>query len=81
MGPGTLYGSVKRLLQQGLIAEADERTDSALGDERRRYYRLSEAGRATLKAELQRFASALSVASDRSLVSSTVWRRAKSTLA
>ena len=41
MGPGTLYGSIKRMLAGGLIAETDERPDMALDDERRRYYRLT----------------------------------------
>ena len=39
MGPGTLYGTIKRMLAAGLVEEADERPDPALDDERRRYYR------------------------------------------
>src|SRR2546426_10163662 len=53
MGPGTLYGSIKRMLKQALIEETDERPDSVLGDERRRYYRITEAGRTALTAELK----------------------------
>jgi len=45
MGPGTLYGSIKRMLAVGLIEETDERPDPALDDERRRYYRLTTQGR------------------------------------
>jgi DNA-binding PadR family transcriptional regulator len=41
MGPGTLYGNIKRLLATNLIEEADERPDPELDDERRRYYRLT----------------------------------------
>lgn len=62
MGPGTLYGSIKRMLADGLIEEAGERPDPAVDDERRRYYRLTERGRACLAAELQRYQDALDVA-------------------
>src|SRR5882672_6142716 len=44
MGPGTLYGTVKRMLADKLIEESDERPDEALDDERRRYYRLTDFG-------------------------------------
>jgi hypothetical protein len=44
MGPGTLYGTVKRLLEAQLIEKSDERPDSHLDDERRRYYRLTGIG-------------------------------------
>lgn len=53
MGPGTLYGAIKRLLDSGLIEEAGERIDPA-GDERRRYYRLSALGRRAVRAETMR---------------------------
>jgi DNA-binding PadR family transcriptional regulator len=62
MGPGTLYGSVKRMLAAGLIAEADERPDPELDDERRRYYRLTAAGRKVAVAETQRLSQAVKVA-------------------
>lgn len=81
MGPGTLYGSIKRMLQKGLIREVGEAADSELGDDRRRYYRLTETGRASLKAELQRFASALSVASGRNLSGSRLLRKVRSAMA
>lgn len=54
MGPGTLYGTVKRLLVEGLIEEAGERPDAALDDARRRYYRLTPSGQQTLQAEVAR---------------------------
>ena len=53
MGPGTLYGSIKRMLASGLIEESDERPDPTMDDERRRYYRLSGLGRQTLHLEVQ----------------------------
>ena len=54
MGPGTLYGTLKRLLQARLIEEADERPDPELDDERRRYYRLTKLGGQVLQAETSR---------------------------
>ena len=56
MGPGTLYGSIKRMLGDGLIEETDERTDPLLDDQRRRYYRLTPFGRRVAEAEAQRLA-------------------------
>jgi DNA-binding PadR family transcriptional regulator len=54
VGPGTLYGSIKRMLNDGLIEELDERPDPELDDERRRYYRLSDFGRRVAIAEAER---------------------------
>ena len=54
MGPGTLYGTIARMLGDGLIAVADERPDPAHDDERRRYYRLTELGRRVASAEALR---------------------------
>jgi len=54
MGPGTLYGSVKRMLADGLIEEAPARPDSELDDQRRRYYRLTGLGERIRVAELAR---------------------------
>lgn len=54
MGPGTLYGSIKRMLADGLIEEAGERPDPALDDERRRYYRLTGIGLRVMRAEVLR---------------------------
>lgn len=61
LGPGTLYGSIQTLLDAGYVEESAERS-IASGDERRRYYRLSNAGRAALKAEAERMASLLRLA-------------------
>lgn len=54
MGPGTLYGSIKRMLADGLIEETGERPDPALDDERRRYYRLTGFGLRIMQAEVLR---------------------------
>lgn len=62
IGPTTLYRSIKHMLEDGLIAESDERPDPALDDERRRYYRLADLGRRVAVAETERLAQALTVA-------------------
>jgi len=67
MGSGTLYGSIKRMLDQGLIEEADERPDPALDDQRRRYYRLTELGRRVGAAEHRRLTSLVDAARLRQL--------------
>ena len=59
LGPGTLYGSIQTLLEAGYVEEAGERSDPVSGDERRRYYRLSGAGRMALKSEAERMAALL----------------------
>jgi len=52
--PSSLYASIKRLLEQGLIEELTERPDPRNDDERRRYYRLSRLGRRVAMAEARR---------------------------
>ena len=54
MGPGTLYGSIKRMLGAGLIEETEDRPDPELDDQRRRYYRLTGLGERVLSAEMTR---------------------------
>jgi len=51
MGPGTLYGSIKRMLKAGLIEETDDRPDPEMDHQQRRYYKLSDFGERVLKAE------------------------------
>src|SRR5687767_14432730 len=67
MGPGTLYGSIKRMIDQGLLEESDERPDPALDDERRRYYGLTELGHRVGAAEHTRLSRLLSAAQLRRL--------------
>jgi len=62
LGPGTLYSSIRSLLEENLIEEVDSREDARLGQERRRYYRLTSAGRKLARAEAQRLADLLRVA-------------------
>jgi DNA-binding PadR family transcriptional regulator len=68
LGPGTLYGAIKRLLNDRLIVEADERPDPEMDDERRRYYRLTDFGEQVLKAEVQRISNMVSVARRKRLI-------------
>lgn len=62
LGPGTLYGSIQRMLKDGLIIEAQERADIAHGDERRRYYRLTSFGLRVLQAEARRLEQLVRIA-------------------
>jgi DNA-binding PadR family transcriptional regulator len=68
MGPGTLYGTIKRMLEAGLIEESDERPDPELDDERRRYYRLTDFGGRVASAEARRLATLLGVAQSKRLM-------------
>ena len=71
LGPGTLYGTIKRLLNDRLIIETDERPDPDLDDERRRYYRLTDFGQQVLKAEVRRLSKMVSVAQTKRLIPKT----------
>jgi DNA-binding PadR family transcriptional regulator len=68
LGPGTLYGSIKRMLGDELIEELDERPDPEMDDERRRYYRLSGFGRRVAVAEAERLAGLVKVARTKKLL-------------
>ena len=54
LGPGAVYTTIRRLLDDGLIEESDARPDPELDDQRRRYYRLTGLGRAVAGAEVRR---------------------------
>jgi DNA-binding PadR family transcriptional regulator len=68
MGPGTLYGSLRRMTDAGLISESDKKIDPNLDDERRVYYGITALGQQTLAAELQRYRQVVAVAHERSLI-------------
>lgn len=68
MGPGTLYGSIKRMLAANLIAESDERPDPEMDDSRRRYYRLSDFGARVMAAEAARLAKAVQIARQKAVL-------------
>jgi DNA-binding PadR family transcriptional regulator len=67
LGPGTLYGCLKRMLAAGVLEESDVRPDPALDDERRRYYRMTPLGQRVVRAEAQRLAHAVTAAKARCL--------------
>jgi len=71
MGPGTLYGSLKRMLDAGLVTESDKRVDPEMDDERRIYYQLTGAGAEALGAELERYKRIVTIAQQRKLYPKT----------
>jgi DNA-binding PadR family transcriptional regulator len=68
MGPGTLYGSIKRMQAEGLIKESGMRPDPSLDDERRRYYLLTDFGLRVTQAEARRLAQLVNVARSKRLL-------------
>ncbi len=62
LGAGTLYRSIRQLVDLGLIEESDQRPDPALDDERRSYYRLTQLGRQAACAETERLADLVRIA-------------------
>ena len=67
MGPGTLYGSLKRMLDAGLVKESNKRVDPAMDDQRRIYYQLTSLGAQALAAELERYQRVVTIAQQRQL--------------
>jgi DNA-binding PadR family transcriptional regulator len=67
LGPGTLYSSIQSLLEEGFIEEVDPRDDMKSGQERRRYYRLTSAGRKVARSEAGRLGDLLRVARARKI--------------
>ena len=68
LGPGTLYGTIKRMLADGWIEESDERPDPQLDDERRRYYRLTGVGLKLVRAEAERLEQLVNIARGKKLL-------------
>jgi DNA-binding PadR family transcriptional regulator len=62
LGPGTLYSSIQSLLDEKFIQEVEPGDDVRLGQERRRYYRLTSGGRKLARSEAERLADLLRVA-------------------
>jgi DNA-binding PadR family transcriptional regulator len=65
LGAGVLYGSISKMLDQGLIEESDDRPDPHLDDERRRYYRITALGRKVAQAEAARMRELVQLAAAR----------------
>ena len=72
MGPGTLYGSIGRMIDAGLIRESDKRIDPSLDDERRIYYELTGLGRDALGAELERYRDVVAVADQKRITPNAI---------
>jgi DNA-binding PadR family transcriptional regulator len=68
LGPGTLYGAIKRLLADELIAEEAEKLDRTLDDERRRYYSLTQLGRRVITLDAERLADLVEMAQEKQLL-------------
>lgn len=68
LGPGTLYGTLRRMLAEELIEECGERPDPECDDERRRYYRLTDSGRRLAVAEAERLENLVRVARAKALL-------------
>jgi DNA-binding PadR family transcriptional regulator len=68
LGPGTLYSSIRALLDEKLIEEVDPPRDLSAGQERRRYYRLTAAGRKLARSEAERLADLLRVARSKKIL-------------
>ena len=67
LSAGTLYRSIHRMLEQGLIVETHQRPAPELDDERRRYYRITSFGTAVARAEARRLAQLVKMARARGL--------------
>ncbi len=67
MGPGTLYGSIGRMIEAGLIRESDKKIDAKLDDERRIYYKITGLGKSALASELERYREVVGVARQKRL--------------
>lgn len=72
LGPGTLYGAIKRMLASGLIEESDRRPDVDDDQRRRCYYRLTRVGRSAAVEEAERLAKLVRVAQAKRLVDQSV---------
>jgi DNA-binding PadR family transcriptional regulator len=72
MGPGTLYGSLGRMIDAGLIRESNKRVDPKMDDERRVYYKITGLGKKTLAAELERYREVVAVAKQNRLSANAV---------
>ena len=62
MGPGTLYGSIGRMIEAGLLRESGRGADPEMDDERRVYYKITALGRKALSAEVQRYREVVALA-------------------
>lgn len=71
MGPGTLYGSIGRMIEAGLVRESDKKIDPEMDDERRVYYKITGLGQKALRAELERYREVVAIAAQKKLSPNT----------
>lgn len=71
MGPGTLYGSLGRMIDAGLIRESSKKVDPKMDDERRVYYKITGLGQKALAAELERYRDVVAIAKRQKLSPNT----------
>jgi DNA-binding PadR family transcriptional regulator len=67
MGPGTLYGSLGRMIEAELIRESDKKIDPDMDDERRVYYQITGLGQKALAAELERYREVVAISKKKQL--------------
>jgi DNA-binding PadR family transcriptional regulator len=72
LSAGTLYRSIQRMLEQGLVVETQDRPAPELDDERRRYYRITPFGAVVARAEARRLTLLVKMARDRGFAAGTV---------
>jgi DNA-binding PadR family transcriptional regulator len=72
MGPGTLYGSLGRMLDAELVRESNKKIDPEMDDERRVYYKITGLGQKALAAELRRYREVVAVARQNQLSPNTL---------
>jgi DNA-binding PadR family transcriptional regulator len=72
MGNGTLYGTLKRMLDAGQVKESDKRIDPEMDDQRRIYYQITGVGAQALASELERYERIVTLAQERKLPPKTV---------
>lgn len=71
MGPGTLYGSIGRMIEAGLISESEKKVDPKIDDQRRIYYKITGQGQKALAAELDRYRDVMSLAKQKRLAATS----------
>lgn len=68
LSTSTLYGALQRMMRDDLVARSEERPDAESDDERRRYYRITDFGRAVAEAEAERVSELVQVLREHGLV-------------
>jgi DNA-binding PadR family transcriptional regulator len=72
LSAGTLYRSIQRMLEQGLIVESRRRPAADLDDERRRYYRITDFGSQVMRAEIRRLTQLIKLARSKGFAAESI---------